>query len=111
MKKNPNEKGDVKETMVGYVTLMRNGMTDMELEKAEAELKALYERPDNVFTGLILFWREIRGKTKGEKLLCGDPNVQELGDIFSTKKKLSVYISFLLHLCCSVFFRHFLARF
>ena len=63
--------------MVAYVSLMRNGLTESQLAEARQELKNMYAQDGNVFTGLILYWREVRGKSHGEDLLCGDKNVQE----------------------------------
>ena len=66
----------VNSSLLAYVTLMRNGIDDEGLKEAENELKKMYENEDNVFTGLILYWREVRGKSKGEDLLCGSQDVQ-----------------------------------
>ena len=66
----------VNPSLVAYVTLMRNGIDDEGLKEAENELRKMYEDQDNVFTGLILYWREVRGKSKGEELLCGSQDVQ-----------------------------------
>ena len=66
----------VNSSLVAYVTLMRNGIDEEGLKEAENELKKMYENEDNVFTGLILYWREVRGKSKGEDLLCGSQDVQ-----------------------------------
>ena len=71
-----SEGHQVQASLVAYVTIMRNGMSDEQLKVAQGELRQMYEAADNQFTGLILYWREVRGKAKGEELLCGSPDVQ-----------------------------------
>ena len=73
---------NLESSMVAYVSLMRNGLTESQLVEARQELKNMYAQDGNVFTGLILYWREVRGKSHGEDLLCGDKNVQEKGPAF-----------------------------
>jgi len=66
----------VEPSLVAYVTIMRNGLSDEQLKAAQDELKEMYAAAENTFTGLILYWREVRGKAKGEDLLSGSPDVQ-----------------------------------
>ena len=76
------DSANLESSMVAYVSLMRNGLTESQLVEARQELKNMYAQDGNVFTGLILYWREVRGKSHGEDLLCGDKNVQEKGPRF-----------------------------
>jgi len=48
------------------------------MSKVKTELENLYSITSNVFTGIILLRKEIRGSEKEETIIAGSPNVQEL---------------------------------
>ena len=56
---------------------MKNGISDEEMEIAKTELKSIFDEEKNVFTGIVIKWREVRGKEKGETLIAGNPETKE----------------------------------
>ena len=56
---------------------MKNGITDEEMEFAKSELKSIFNEENNVFTGIVFKWREVRGKENGETLIAGNPETKE----------------------------------
>ena len=56
---------------------MKNGISDEEMEIAKSELKSIFDEENNVFTGIVFKWREVRGKENGETLIAGNPETKE----------------------------------
>ena len=61
---------------VGYFTFIRNDLNDENMEIVKSELEALFNETNNVFTGIILLRKEIRGSDKEETIIAGRANVQ-----------------------------------
>ena len=47
---------------MAIVTFMKNGLSNEEMEIAKSELKKMFDEENNVFTGIVFKWREVRGK-------------------------------------------------